>query len=86
MIKIAGVSLAVLFCALIVKDKNRTIAALLSVAGRSAFICRNRQICRHNRRCEGILRLIVCYGYICQIDAQGAWYHYTYAVCCGYLP
>ncbi|MBQ8076952.1 MAG: hypothetical protein IJ235_01055 [Eubacterium sp.] len=33
MIKIAGVSLAVLFCALIVKDKNRTIAALLSVAG-----------------------------------------------------
>ena len=33
MIKIAGVSLAVLFCALIVKDKNRTIAAVISVAG-----------------------------------------------------
>ena len=33
MIKIAGIALAVLFCALIVKDKNSTVAALLSVAG-----------------------------------------------------
>lgn len=33
MIKIAGIALAVLFCALIVKDKNHTVAALLSVAG-----------------------------------------------------
>ena len=33
MIKIIGIALAVLFCALIVKDKNSTVAALLSVAG-----------------------------------------------------
>ncbi|MBQ9516770.1 MAG: hypothetical protein IJI47_02765 [Eubacterium sp.] len=33
MIKIAGCALAVLFCALIIKDKNRTVAALLSIAG-----------------------------------------------------
>lgn len=33
MIKIAGIALAVLFCALIVKEKNSTVAALLSVAG-----------------------------------------------------
>ena len=33
MLRLAGVSLSVLFCALILKDRNRTYAVLLSVAG-----------------------------------------------------
>ncbi len=33
MIKIAGISVAVLFCALLVRDNHKTLATLLSVSG-----------------------------------------------------